>query len=156
MVQNQTQTTYERYQNAGYAGMAATMTGWDADTYTLESATAGFGKAVSKGSAAKGCVLGGTDFIGITKADQTLTAAGHTVADTYYLGDNVAVHVLGDIYVLPGATVTAGQKVNYDTTTGVLSNTGGTQIDDAQWMTSGDTSTPAVVRLSKKTGHTTT
>ena len=149
------QTAFQRYINAGQVGMPATSTDWDVDTRICEtSAGISFGLAVSQGTGDKGCIIGGAAFVGVTRADPTLAqAAGVTTVDKYALGDNVAVHVRGDIWVTAEDAVAAGDAVYYDTTTGTLGHSGGTVIEDARWMTSADAGKIAVLRLGNIAGN---
>jgi hypothetical protein len=149
------QTNFQRYINAGQVGMPASSTGWDADTRVCETAAGlAFGLAVSQGSGDKGCIIGGTAFVGITMADPTLAqAAGITTVDTYAQYDNVAVFVRGDIWVTAEDAVTAGEAVYYSTTYGTLGHSGGTVIEDARWMTSAAAGKLAVLRLGNIAGN---
>jgi hypothetical protein len=154
------QTTYTQYVNVGQNGMPATMTGWDVDTRIFEDqasplAGIGFGLAVCQGAADKGCRLGlmsGRLFVGITRAVQTLASLGPVPipADTYWNGDNVNVHVRGDIWVIVGNNVTADAAVYCNTATGQLGASGITnagQITNARWQTTATSGNLAVVRL---------
>jgi hypothetical protein len=143
------QTTYSQYMTAGKAGMPATMTGWDIDTFLCEDPSSpevgiGFGLAVSQGtlhgdkSAGLGHISGG-DFIGVTVLDPTLANLDTAFTDKYRDGENMAVLVRGDIWVEPAVDVVPGDNVTYDSTTGVFSKSGGTAIKNARWMTSSST-----------------
>lgn len=146
------QSTYAERMRPGIPGMVANMTGWDADTLICETdAGIPFGRAVGQGTDPKQCVIGAaaaSAFRGISIRDVTLDVAD---ADKYKDGRNVSVLTQGDIWVLPGADVTAGQDVTFVASTGVLSSAAasGSQfaIAGARWMTSGGTTTPAIVRL---------
>jgi hypothetical protein len=149
------QTEYNRYQPVGQVGQAASMTGWDADTKICETeAGIGFGLAVSQGVHDGWAVLGGTAFLGITKADQTLPASQ---SDKYAVGDNMAVHALGDIWVSPAHDVVPGDLVSYNTTTGRVGKLGSdVTIAGARWMTSAAADGLAVLRLGQLAGNATT
>lgn len=149
---NIVQPTYNRYMPVGAAGTWATMTGWDADTYSAEAAIP-IGVAVSKGVGVRGCVKGGTLFVGVSLRDITLLAA---VPDQYQIGNNVGVAIVGDIWVVVGDNVTARTAVKYDTATGQLGATSGTVIVGAVWMTSASAGGLAVCRLEGPEGDMTT
>jgi hypothetical protein len=132
------------------------MTGWDADTKICETeAGIGFGLAVSQGVHDGWAVLGGaTKFVGITKADQTLPASQ---SDEYAVGDNMAVHVLGDIWVVAAQAVVPGDLVSYNSTTGRIGKLGtDVTITGARWMTSAAADGLAVLRLGQLAGNATT
>jgi hypothetical protein len=163
------QVAYERYINVGQAGMPASASGWDVDTKICQSASIGFGLAVSQGSIDRGALLGAgtTQVIGISCHDVTLPAIDGP--DAYILGDNMGVAVRGDWWVpiVAGDSpdVIPGDTVYCDNTTGNLGSAGGggkTKIDNARWMTSvingivpgtGVGISLAVVRLGVSTGN---
>ena len=163
------QTAYERYQNAGQPGMPASSSGWDVDTKICQSASIGFGLAVSQGSVDRGAVLGAgtTQVLGITCHDVTLPAIDG--ADVYVNGDNMGVAVRGDwwVSIVSGDSpdVVPGDAVYADNVTGNLGSAGGggkTKIENARWMTSIQTGIDpgtgvgiavAVVRLGVATGN---
>lgn len=135
---NPTQSTYTRYLTTAQVGMPATTGGWRVDTGLCESASIGFGLAVSQGSADRGATLGGAAFKGITRADITLPNVDTTFTDKYVTGDNMGIHVEGDIWVSPENAAVVNAKVYFDATTGRLGGTSGgkTLIPGAKWMTS--------------------
>jgi len=146
---NPVQTTYNRYQNVGQVGMPATTTGWDVSTRIAEdlaSPPAGipFGRVVSQGTLhgdRSACLghLSGRVVIGITASDKTLPQRSDIDADAYADGDNMAVAVRGDWWVLVTGTVAAGGAVYYNTSTGELGPSGisnASLLDGAQWITS--------------------
>jgi hypothetical protein len=145
---NVVQSSYTRYQPEGVAGAAATMHGWDADSRICESAAIGFGLAVSQGSADNGAVLGGALFVGVSVRDITLV---HTTADRYELYDNMAVMTRGDVWVTVGADVVKGNQAHYNTSTGVISDSGGTAITASRFMTSASSGGLAILRLGEPT-----
>lgn len=140
------QTTYAENITKGAAGMPASMSGWDNDTRIVETdAGIGFGLAVSQGAESdRGAVLGGADFVGISVRDNTLAANNE---DTYLDGQNMAVMVRGDIWVVAEDAVAVGDAVEYNATTGALGSDGGTAIANARWMTSAGAGGLAIVRL---------
>ena len=151
------QSTYIRYILPAQNGMLASEVNWAADTRIVETAAGiGFGLAVSQGSlSAAGIIIGGSAFVGVTRADPTLARADLAPAtspgiDIYPQYDNAGVLVMGDIWVNCYGNVAANAAVTYDTTTGHL-GAAGTTITQAKWMTAaaGGASTPvlAVLRL---------
>lgn len=165
LVPNPVQTTYTQYLTAAQNGMPATTTGWDVDTKICEDPAGtsgiGFGLAVSQGTLhgdRSACLggLSGKTFIGITRADSTLPNITAGFTDAYQDGDNMAVHVRGDIWVIAHDAVAAGDPVYYASATGRLGNasmSGGTAIDDARWMTTAINGSLGVVRLGAATGN---
>jgi hypothetical protein len=140
------QTAYQQYINWAQNGMIASETGWDIDTKICEdqlspNAGIGFGVAVTQGSlhgSRSACLgqLSGGSFLGITAADPTLLNVTSNFTDKYADGENMAVLVRGDIWVIPKEAVTAGQAVYFDAVTGQLSNNSGdVLVEDARWMT---------------------
>lgn len=146
MTQNTVQSTYGRRMPHGTAGMAADMTGWDADSRICETAAGiGFGLAVSQGVGDNGAVLGGNQFVGISVRDITLA---HATADKYAQYDNMGVLFAGDVWVtVASGDVEAGEIAKYDTTTGAISSASGTTIAGARFMTSAATGELAILRL---------
>jgi hypothetical protein len=146
------QTTYTRYLLPAQNGMLASAVNWTADTRIVETAAGiGFGLAVSQGVADAGCIIGGSAFVGVTRADQTLPQAGSiTTIDVYQQYDNAGIFVSGDIWVNCYASVTPATAVVFEAATGKL-GIAGTSIPDARWMTTavGSAGTPvlAVLRL---------
>jgi hypothetical protein len=106
----------------------------DAELMTRVCNTAagiGFGVGVSQDVVDKNCVLGGTQFIGLTQRDKTLAQApvdplslidNPNPVDKYGQWTNVSIMTRGRIVVRAGATVTAWQPLFYDATTGLLTN----------------------------------
>jgi len=148
------QTTYTQYEKVAQVGMPGSMVPWSVDTRILEDPTGdgvGFGLAVCQGyKSDKGATLGqlsGGAFVGITRATinlphvakSNLDDAIYRAVDTYYDGDNVAVHTLGDIWVAPDGVVAAGSPVYFDASSGRLGPSGisnAVLIDNAIWITS--------------------
>lgn len=157
------QSNYIRYLVPAQNGMLASEINFTADTRVVETAAGiGFGLAVSQGTGDRGCVLGGTAFVGVTRADPTLAQASSiTVVDHYQQYDNAGILVTGDLWVVPQGAVTAGEAVYYNYTTGQLGLSGGTVIEDARWMTTSATFTTtagasvvlAVVRIGNIAGN---
>jgi hypothetical protein len=142
------QTAYTRYILPAQNGMLASEVNWAADTRIVETAAGiGFGLAVSQGVEDQGCILGGSAFVGITRADPTIARSESIPVDKYPQYDNAGVLVTGDLWVIPSSAVAPTDPVHYNTTTGRLSASGGTAITQARWMTSADADGLAVVRL---------
>jgi hypothetical protein len=144
------------------AGMPASMTGWDVDTKLCQDDSSppvgiGFGLAVSQGNDSdRAAILGvpsGKAFVGITRARQDQPNLSTVFTDKYFDGENMGVHVRGDIWVVAEGVVTVGEAVYVNTTTGALGHSGGTVINDARWMTSALAGGFAVVRLGVATGN---
>lgn len=126
------QTSYRPQMRPAVPGQIADMTGTDRITRIAEGAM-GFGLAVSKGANSdKGCVLGGSAFLGITIRDITLVP-GISI-DPLYSGSpviapdqfstfiNVPVMTRGRIWVVAGAKVAAGDALFYSVANGGFSN----------------------------------
>jgi hypothetical protein len=152
------QSTYNRYQPVGQNGDLASEINFTADTRTVETAGGiGFGLAVSQGTLSDaGCIIGGTAFVGVTRADKTLARAEGLPVDVYPQYDNAGILCSGDLFVNCYASVHPGDAVTYDTTTGKL-GAAGTTIEDARWQTTaaGSANAPvvAVVRIGNIAGN---
>jgi hypothetical protein len=122
------QSTYRPQIAAGTPGLIADEAGADVLTRQVEtSGGIGFGLAVGQGTADKGCVLGGSVFLGITVRDITLDrlpidplADSGAAADTYAQRQNAGILTRGHIWVTAAADVAAGNALAYDATTGAL------------------------------------
>jgi hypothetical protein len=143
------QTAYQQYENVGQVGMPATTGDHVVDNRILDDPAnvgCGFGLAVCQGyTSDKAITLGqasGGIFVGITRADQTLPRFDLTpprVVDTFYAGDNVGVHVRGDIWVKPATNVNSGDPIYFNSVTGQLGNSGisnAVNIKNSRWETS--------------------
>lgn len=99
----------------------------DITTRLVETAAGiGFGKAVSRGSADQGAVLGGSDFLGVSVKDVTIVPSTSLAADIYPQKSEMGVRVTGNIWVKPSTDVTPASPVYYNKTTGAFSGTVGT------------------------------
>lgn len=140
------QTTYAESMQPAFVGMIA-IPDFEADSRIVEGEDGiGFGLVVSRGSGERGVVLGGSNFAGISVRD--ITQSQPDSVDSYPEFANIGVMTKGIIWVEAGADVFAGDLVHYNTTTGVLSNAGGTLILDATWESSAAEGELAKVRLS--------
>ena len=144
------QSVYIRYLLPAQNGMLASEVNWAADSRNVETAAGiGFGLAVSQGVADAGCIIGGSAFVGITRADITPPLT----VDVYPQYAVAGILVMGDLWVIPDNAVVAGEAVYYSSTTGKLGHSGGTVIEDARWMTSAAAGGLAVVRLGNIAGN---
>lgn len=108
------QSTYSQFQPAGYAGMLADMSEWDASTKTA-TATIAFGAPVQR-SGDDGCSpLTSGEFIGIARAKHKVSG---TVADSYEQYDNVPIFNEGTIFATANKALAAGVALNFDSSTG--------------------------------------
>lgn len=111
-----------------------------------------FGRAVSEGSNSYGCVVGGSDFIGISTIDKTLI---NSFGDTYRFGNNVGIILQGDVWVRVVAVVTHGAIATYDAITGRLNPvTGGIELYGSRYITSAGAGQLALLRLTRQTAVT--
>lgn len=108
MTQNNFQGSYEDRLPLGYAGLIATANARDAYTYTLEGDNAAFGLACGQGTADRGAVLGGGDFVGVTIADKSLDQ------NTYQSGDSASLLRKGVMWVIASTDVSPADPVTYD------------------------------------------
>jgi hypothetical protein len=136
------QTSYRPQIAYGLEGMISEETGSEVGTRLCETAAGiTFGKAVSQGSRAKGCVLGGANFVGVTVRDITLAlvsvdplSAVDNALDTYGQWTNVAVLTRGHIWVKPQGLVAPYNDVYYDTASGKFGNSA-TGLAASGWVT---------------------
>lgn len=152
------QSSYVARQREAFAGMIADMTTADTDTRIVENSNGvPFGRAVGRGVADRGCILGAgavTQFLGISVRDMTLApqASDSDYVDEYQRYNLAGILFRGDIWVETGGAVGDGDDVTFNSLTGVLSSTAtsGTQfaIAGARWMTSAGSGGLAIVRLS--------
>ena len=143
------QTNYPSNQPAAVAGAQATEIPATIISRTVETAAGiGFGKPVAQGAADKSVVAyAGSGFVGITLLDRSATGvSGNPDAFPQYASARVITK--GDVWVVAGAAVTAGQPV-YLTAAGVFTNvaTDNAAIAGARWDTSAASGALAVVRL---------
>lgn len=151
------QSTYPETQAVAYAGMPATMHGWDADSLFVETAAGiGFGLAVSRGTSEKGVVIGGTAFVGVTFRDITLVQRLGEAVDTYRQRDLAGICVRGDIWVNVTTAVARGDAVIYNATTGAFGGAAGQSLTHAKWQRgNGGSAGLAILRLVGPTAQTT-
>lgn len=124
------QSSYRPQIARGVVGMIADEADCEVGTRIVEtSAGIGFGLAVSQGTGDKGCVIGGSKFIGITVRDITQDrmpidpySSTEAAADVYPQYANAGVMSRGHIWLLAHADVAAGDALYYDTTAGTFGN----------------------------------
>ena len=136
------QTSYRPQIAYGLEGMISEETGSEVGTRICETvAGIGFGRAVSQGTRAKGCVIGGAAFVGVTVRDITLGLVSpdplsnvDNPLDTYGLWTNVGVCTRGHIWVKPQGLVSANDAVYYDNANGRFGNSA-TGLAASGWVT---------------------
>lgn len=129
------QRTYRPQIAPGLPGLVADMTPSAVITRLVETAAGiPFGVAVSQGASDKGCIIGGSAFIGISVRDITLIpgvpidplADTGPAADTYPMTGNAAILTRGHIWVTAKGGgdigVKSGDPLYFDATTGLLTN----------------------------------
>lgn len=144
------QTSYPTAMQPAVEGQIATGLNDDNVETRICETTAGiaFGRAVSEGENARGCILGGDAFVGISVRSTTeIPLTGQTV-DLYQNTMNVGVMLAGDIWVRAVAAAVHGNTAFYDETTGQIQPaSGGTEILTTRWMTDADAGELALLRL---------
>ena len=138
------QTEYNATMAPAVAGAQATMVPATIISRNVEDADGiGFGVGVSQGAADKGCVAGGTEFVGITVLDRSAMGEG----DTFREGDSARIMTKGDIWVMASGAVNAGDGVAMNAD-GEFSAAGAEDaIPGARWDTSTTDDGLAVIRL---------
>ena len=124
------QGTYETTINEAQEGFVADSSLRDAKSCLVEGGDINFGRVVSQGAADSGCVIGGTNAIGITITDRTQRG------DLYAQGETAAVMRAGSVWVVAQVAVSAGDAVVYNDTDGTFDGSGST-LDGAKYETSG-------------------
>lgn len=146
------QTTYPTAMQPGLEGQIATQLDDDnVETRICETAAGiAFGRAVSEGANARGCVLGGaTKFIGISVRSITeVPIYPNVTIDTYPQKWNMSVMIEGDIWVIAAAACTHGAPATYSSSTGQIQPaSAGVAIPGSRWMTSAGAGQLALLRL---------
>lgn len=154
------QTTYPDNQPVAVAGAQATMVPATIISRNVETAAIAFGKAVAQGTADKGCHAfgsGDTAVLGIALLDRSASGLSVTngqvsgqTADTFGVGESARIITKGDVWVVAGVNVTAGQPVYVRPSNGDFQPTNANsavQISGARWDTSATAGNLAVVRL---------
>lgn len=125
------QTTYRPTIEKAAVGMVADESNSGINTFIVETAAGiPFGVAVSKGANAKGCVVGGNSFLGVSVRDVTLSldqvdplSDTPNTLDYYGLEANLAALTKGHVWVEAANAVTKGNNVYFDYVSGALGNT---------------------------------
>lgn len=108
------QSTYTQFQPAGYAGMQADMSEWDASSKTA-TATIAFGAPVQR-NGDEGCTpFTSGEYIGIAKAMHKVSG---TVAESYEQYETVPVVNEGVWFGTADAAITVGAALNWNSTSG--------------------------------------
>ena len=127
------QSTFTENLDAIYPGMDASGELSNIITRTLESASVGFGKAVYAGTADSGAsTTVSARLLGFTLADKGLPVTAGRAADTYILGDNLAVKNRGAVGVAVSVAVADGDPV-YVTPAGLITNVASGNTAAAGW-----------------------
>jgi hypothetical protein len=136
------QTSYRPQIAYGLEGMISEETASEVGTRICETAAGiTFGKACSQGNRGKGCIIGGSNFVGVSVRDITLAlvsvdplSAVENPLDTYGMWTNVAVCTRGHIWVKPQGLVAPYDPVYYDTGSGKFGNSA-TGLAASGWVT---------------------
>lgn len=146
------QTSYSLDHTASSAGqLGDTQSPISNTKLNVETAAgAGMGIAVSYGTAADGCVIGGTDYAGITFR---LSQAGSGTANTPLYAQTALAEVMeiGRVWCPVSGAVSAGDAVAYINASGILTagpaTAGETNIVGARFTTAAADGENAKVRL---------
>ncbi len=143
------QTVFVESMEPGFVGGIA-VPDYEADSRIVEEEDGiAFGLAVGRGDGERGVVLGaGASFCGLSVRDVLQSGDADVDPDAYPQYANIAVMTKGIMWVSPAAEVFAGDIVHFNTSTGRLSNAGGTLIVDATWESHAEANGLAKVRLS--------
>ena len=116
------QSTFAEDLAKGFPGMEASGELSSIITRTLESASAGFGKAVYAGTGDSGAVTTpSVRLLGFLIANKGLPVTSSRAADTFITGDNLRIKNRGAIYVDVAVAVADGEAV-YVTPAGLITN----------------------------------
>lgn len=154
------QTSYSDNQPAAVAGAQATMIPATMISRTVETAAIAFGKAVSQGTADKGCKafgVGDTAVLGISVLDRSASGLSVTSGqvtdradDSFGVGESARIMTKGDIWVTCASGCTAGDPVYVRPSNGDFQDSNvnsAVQIAGARWDTSAAAGALAVIRL---------
>lgn len=145
------QLTYTSKQPKAFPGLIYALHPDHIDSRSVETAAGiEFGVAVSRGTDAENqCVLGGTDFLGITVRSVEFESLNGQVK--YSQTDTAAIMRFGYIWVTLPAGGSPGDAIKYNNTTGVVNvgtaGAGETQLDGATLETETAAGALGVVRL---------
>ena len=135
----------------GYPGMEADGELSNIITRTLESASAGFGKAVYRGTNDRGAVTtpAAGALLGFTIANKGLPVTSDRAADTFITKDNLRIKNRGKIWVLAGAAVADGEQV-YVTSGGAITNVSTSNTIADGWFFDDTAASGAPVRIVRR------
>lgn len=147
------QTTYTINTGRAYPGLLADQVNHEIVTGVAEDSGIAFGRAVSRGTADRQCVIGGSEYLGISVRDLAregeYDAAG---AVAYRETESVSVLRRGRIFLTAPAGAVVGDAVKYNTTTGVVgagaAGSGELAIPGATWENTVSAGQVGVVRFS--------
>ncbi len=147
------QTSYARNIPKAYAGLIYALAPHDNVSRDVEGAAGiEFGVVVSRGTdKERQCVLGGTDFLGITYRDLGREGAANTGAIKYSEKETAGILREGYIWAFCPTGCNPGDQVKYTDADGVLDSgaaaVGETQLNGARWETVAAAGELAVIRL---------
>lgn len=147
------QLTYTSKQPKAYAGLIYALHPDHIDSRSVETAAGiEFGRAVSRGTDLENqCVVGGTDFLGITVRSLDREGQANTGEVIYSQYETAAIMRFGYIWVNLPAGGSPGDAVKYNNTTGVIdigtAGAGETQLDGASLETEVAAGALGVIRL---------
>lgn len=147
------QTSYAINQAVAYAGLIYAQAPHDIVSRDVETASGiDFGVAVSRGTDKdRQCVVGGTDYVGITVRALDREGAANTGDILYKETESAALMRTGYIWAICPSGCNAGDSVKYNNTTGVLdagaAGAGETQLDGAEWDSTASAGALAVIRV---------
>lgn len=117
-------------------GMIANQELWNAISGTAKGATLAFGVPVAQGASEEEVTIydaGSDRFLGISIRENILARREGQTVDVYQIDDSVAILTQGTIWVMAGASVTAGQAARFNTGTGKWVATGGTPVPGCEF-----------------------
>lgn len=142
------QTTYNETLASGKAGSIVNTEPKTLISRTVENADGvDFGLAVSQGTADSGChktTTGDTKILGIAVRDRSVNPETPNKFAQY---DSARVMTKGVVLVTANATVAAGDPVHVVVADNTFTNTGGVQITNARYDSSGTSGDLVAVRL---------
>ena len=147
------QTSYSLDQSIAYAGLIFAQSPHDIISRSVETAGGvDFGVAVSRGTNKnRQCVVGASDFIGISIRSLEREGAANTGEVKYREKETAGIMRNGYIWVICPSGCNAGDKVKCSTSTGVIdagdAGAGETQILGAVFDTTASAGELAVVRI---------
>lgn len=147
------QTAYTILQPVAYAGLLFDLNPHERVSRDVEGvAGIAFGVVVSRGTDKdKQCVVGGTDFLGVTIRDLGQEAAINTGAIKYDEKTTAAILRDGYIWAICPTGCVPGANAFYDNTTGILdagaAGGGETQLNGSSWESTASAGELAILRF---------